>query len=83
MSLFKKIFGRSTMEKAIENNIPKNDTAIKSESKEDKANAVENTPNKNIKRFQTKVAGVTYARRQSHLRRLAKKIENDFVFPDI
>lgn len=34
------------------------------------------------KTFQTKVAGVTHARRQSHLKKLAK-IEDSFSYPEI
>ncbi|MDW7774572.1 MAG: HIRAN domain-containing protein [Desulfobulbaceae bacterium] len=83
ISIFKKLFGRFTVDQSVKNNITSNEPAIKSESQEGKANLEENNPNENIKRFQTKVVGVTFAQRQSHLKRLAKKIEDDFDFPDI
>jgi hypothetical protein len=84
MNFFKKIFGRQQVKQPIEEINSNKEKEIQSESKEDKNILAENKPSENIKSFKTKVAGVTFARRQSHLKRIAKKLEDfDYDLPDI
>lgn len=68
-NFFKKIFGRKQAQEPIQEKI--------------QLEPEENKPNRNIKKFKTKVVGVTFAGRQSYLKRLANDPDEDLEFQDI
>ena len=77
MNFFKRIFQQQKSTQPIEKTDSDKGYEIQSEHNEDK-------PRENTKTFKTKVAGVTFAKRQSYLKRIAKKLDDfDYDFPDI
>ncbi len=76
MIFLKKIFGQHTEE-------PVEKSAPLETSEEQVEVATESKPVENIKSFQTKVAGVSFARRQSYLKRMRKIAIEDTEFISI
>ncbi len=81
INLLKKLFGSIGGNQKTQNNDVENCNPIEVEKNKENQQIIKNEKT-NLKTFQTKVAGVTHGRRQSHLKRLAK-IENSFEYPEI
>lgn len=83
MGLFKWLFGDKQVDEPMAEKTKLSKTPPNAKVENRAGELPKEVQPEKVKSFKTKVAGVSFRRRQAQLKRMAKAIEEDYDFPDI